>query len=144
MLQPGDRQPECRIVTQFKHLRQQRRIKLITLMIDIGIGKEQIFGDLAQFGVAKATNFRLFLLRRLIKVGSMEQGLRQIFCQLPCRQGVIVALDQFAAPDVMIRKIFLHHHRQFGIVMEYLYRMPWAKTAVNQQGFRFNARPIKR
>ncbi|MNT97033.1 hypothetical protein D3C72_2392590 [compost metagenome] len=62
-------------------------------MVNIGIAKEQIFGDLAQFGVTKATNLRFFLLRGLIKVGSMEQGLRQILRQLPGSQRVIVPLE---------------------------------------------------
>ncbi|MNZ98571.1 hypothetical protein D3C78_1178600 [compost metagenome] len=112
-------------------------------MIDIGIGKEKIFGDLAQLRVGEETNFGLFCLCRLIKVGGMEQGLRQIFRQLPGRQRVIVALEQFTAPDMVVGKIFLHHHRQFRIVMQHFYRMSWAKTAVDQQSFRFDPCPIQ-
>lgn len=144
MFQAGDGQLQRRILTQRLHLRQQRRLEAIALMIDIRIGKEQIFGDLAQLGIGETADFRFLLLRRLIKIGGVEQRLRQVFRQLPGRQRVIVALHQLAAPDAMVGKVFLHHHRQFGIVMQDFYRMPRAEAAVDQQRFRFDARPIQR
>jgi len=42
----------------------------------------------------------------------------------------------------MIGQIFLHHHRQFGIVMQYRDGMLRAKPRVGQQGFRFDSGPV--
>ena len=58
MFQASDGQLQRRILTQRLHLRQQRRLKAIALMIDIRIGKEQIFGDLAQLGIGETADFR--------------------------------------------------------------------------------------
>ena len=143
MFQASDGQLQRRILTQRLHLRQQRRLKAIALMIDIRIGKEQIFGDLAQLGIGETADFRFLLLRRLIK-SEVWNSVCAVFRQLPGRQRVIVALHQLAAPDAMVGKVFLHHHRQFGIVMQDFYRMPRAEAAVDQQRFRFDARPIQR
>ncbi|MNV83701.1 hypothetical protein D3C71_1775190 [compost metagenome] len=69
--------------------------------------------------------------------------MRQIFRQLPGSQRIVTPLHQLTAPDMVVGKIFLHHHRQLGIMMQHFYRMSWAKTAVDQQSFRFDPCPIQ-
>lgn len=87
MFQASDGQLQRRILTQRLHLRQQRRLKAIALMIDIRIGKEQIFGDLAQLGIGETADFRFLLLRRLIKIGGVEQRLRGYSASCPAASG---------------------------------------------------------
>ena len=110
----------------------------------VRIVKEQIFGDLAHLRVDEFCHLRFFLVRMQIKIAGVEQGVSQIFTQLPRRLRVVNVVNQLAAPDAMAGEIFHHHHRQFRVKVVDFHRVLRAVLVMLDQGLRLQASAIQR
>ena len=84
----------------------------------IGIGEDQILGDLAELGIAgEDRRQRLLLARRQSEVAGHEQALGQIFHDMPGEGGVAAALDHAVAHDYMRLQQLHDHGVEWRLVM---------------------------
>lgn len=79
-----------------------------------------------------------------IKIAGVEQGVSQIFTQMPRRLRVVNVVNQLAAPDAMAGEIFHHHHRQFRVKVVDFHRVLRAVLVMLDQGLRLQASAIQR
>ncbi len=77
-----------------------------------------------------------------VEITGMKQRLGQIFSQLAGGLRIVNVVNQLAAPDTMIGKIFHHHHRQLGVEVVDFHRVR-SVLVVRHQGLRLETSAVE-
>ena len=84
----------------------------------IGVGEDQVLGDLAHFGiVGESPDPALMLARRDREGRGVEQRLRHEFGDMAGEQRIFDAADEAFAHDHVRAQILHHDHRQIAVEM---------------------------
>ena len=143
MFQRCDCQPERRVVTQGGHFSFQFGRVVIAFVNLVRVVEKQVFGDFAHLRIDKPGDLSLFLMRMEVEITGMKQRLGQIFSQLAGGLRIVNVVNQLAAPDTMIGKIFHNHHRQLGVEVVDFHRVLRSVLVVRHQGLRLETSAVE-
>jgi hypothetical protein len=81
------------------------RVKVVTRMIDPGMGKDQIFSHLTQYWIGRCGETRLFLGRAEKEIGGVKESMGQKSADMICKVEISNLTLQAPSHDLMMFKI---------------------------------------